>query len=121
MIVSLLDQDFYKLTMQQLVLHQFPNVEVEYDLSIRSKGVDLRPFREDIEREIRDLQSLMLSPKVHDYFITNYADKHEGYVIRNADGFKYEDFASNVAKYVRANHVQTDSHWMHSELIKNQL
>ena len=60
-------------------------------------------------------------PKVHDYFITNYADKHEGYVIRNVDGFKYEDFASNVAKYVRANHVQTDSHWMHSELIKNQL
>lgn len=60
-------------------------------------------------------------PWLHDYFITNYADKHEGYVIRNVDGFKYEDFASNVAKYVRANHVQTDSHWMHSELIKNQL
>lgn len=35
----------------------------------------------------------------------------EGFVVRNADGFAYEDFHKNVAKYVRANHVQTDKHW----------
>lgn len=35
----------------------------------------------------------------------------EGFVIRNVDKFKLGDFSRNVAKYVRANHVQTDEHW----------
>lgn len=38
-------------------------------------------------------------------------DKIEGYVIRNADQFPYEDYDKNVAKWVRENHVQTDQHW----------
>lgn len=35
----------------------------------------------------------------------------EGFVIRITDGFDATDFSMNVAKYVRANHVQTDQHW----------
>lgn len=35
----------------------------------------------------------------------------EGYVIRNANAFPYDMFSSNVAKFVRAHHVQTDEHW----------
>lgn len=45
----------------------------------------------------------------------------EGYVIRNTEQFMYHKFCDNVAKFVRANHVQTDKHWMHSEVIKNKL
>ena len=45
----------------------------------------------------------------------------EGYVIRNAGSFSYESFQDNVAKFVRANHVQTDRHWMNSELVPNRL
>lgn len=37
--------------------------------------------------------------------------KDEGYVIRVADAFSYGQFKSSVAKYVRANHVQTTKHW----------
>ena len=47
--------------------------------------------------------------------------KSEGYVIRNATGFHHSEFGENIAKYVRANHVTTDTHWMHSELIKNTI
>lgn len=36
---------------------------------------------------------------------------HEGLVVRIADGFKYGDFRKSVAKWVRANHVQTVRHW----------
>lgn len=43
----------------------------------------------------------------------------EGFVVRNADGFAYEDFQKNVAKYVRANHVQTDKHWRET-WVKNE-
>lgn len=47
--------------------------------------------------------------------------KQEGYVIRNRDSFNYDDFKCNVGKYVRKSHVQTDKHWMHSELEINNL
>lgn len=36
---------------------------------------------------------------------------NEGFVVRLADSFKYEQFQTCVAKWVRANHVQTDKHW----------
>ena len=38
--------------------------------------------------------------------------RNEGYVVRLADSFRMKDFSKSVAKYVRANHVQTDEHWM---------
>lgn len=58
---------------------------------------------------------------MHKDFMSILGKQHEGYVVRNSESFEYKNFSKNVAKYVRANHVQTDSHWMHSELIKNQL
>tara|TARA_Y100000310_G_scaffold332655_1_gene408647 strand:+ start:182 stop:811 length:630 start_codon:yes stop_codon:yes gene_type:complete len=48
-----------------------------------------------------------------------YGADAEGYVVRNADGFALSDFASNVAKFVRKGHVQTDDHWMHQSIVPN--
>lgn len=48
-------------------------------------------------------------------------EKNEGYVIRNKNSFKYEDFSKNVGKYVRKNHVQTDEHWMKKAVTPNEL
>ena len=45
----------------------------------------------------------------------------EGYVVRSADAFPFSSFSSRVAKYVRAGHVQTTQHWMHSALEPNRL
>lgn len=45
----------------------------------------------------------------------------EGYVVRLADSFRYDDFSISVAKWVRANHVETDKHWRHTQLIQNRL
>jgi len=45
----------------------------------------------------------------------------EGYVVRLTDRFAYEDFPSSLAKWVRAGHVQTDQHWMYTEITPNQL
>lgn len=38
----------------------------------------------------------------------------EGYVVRPTEGFQLADFQSNIAKFVRKDHVQTDQHWMRS-------
>lgn len=47
--------------------------------------------------------------------------QHEGYVVRNRTPFFAREFHMNVAKYVRPNHVTTDSHWMVGKLETNTL
>jgi hypothetical protein len=44
---------------------------------------------------------------------------NEGFVVRLADSFEYSDFGTSVAKWVRASHVQSDKHWMHSAVVPN--
>lgn len=45
----------------------------------------------------------------------------EGLVMRVAEEFAYEDFGKCVAKWVRADHVQTEDHWMHQAVVANKL
>lgn len=47
--------------------------------------------------------------------------KDEGFVLRLADSFHYDEFAQSVAKWVRPAHVQTGEHWMHSTIVPNGL
>lgn len=56
-----------------------------------------------------------LPPKTHD------GNEVEGFVVRVAESFRYEQFRTHVAKYVRANHVQTHGHWIRSVLEQNEL
>lgn len=53
--------------------------------------------------------------------ISKFGGEQEGYVVRNANEFPVEKFSSCVAKFVRAQHVQTDDHWMHRSVIPNHL
>jgi hypothetical protein len=45
----------------------------------------------------------------------------EGFVVRNTESFHYDDFKDNVAKWVRMDHVTSDSHWMFQEIVPNGL
>ncbi|MEU9348612.1 RNA ligase family protein [Streptomyces sp. NPDC048278] len=47
--------------------------------------------------------------------------RQEGYVVRVADGFAAQEFGERVAKWVRAGHVRTDTHWMHAAVVENGL
>ena len=52
-------------------------------------------------------------------------DIQEGYVVRTAEGFHYDDFQQHVAKFVTAEFKKrlknTDDHWMHQEIVPNEL
>lgn len=48
-------------------------------------------------------------------------EKQEGFVVRLADRFSYEDFRLSVAKWVRPAHVTTSDHWMHQAIVPNKL
>ena len=51
-----------------------------------------------------------------------YANRHEGYVVRNVESFNYDDFKSNVAKYVRKGHVGEEvEHWFLKTIVANKL
>jgi len=88
----------------------------------------------DTEKMCKDL-GLKTVPVLHTPFIfdkvTNSVlklhgdnlntNKMEGFVIRNTKSFHYQDFDVNVAKWVRAKHVQTSDHWMSQKIIPNKL
>ncbi|KGR84586.1 RNA ligase family protein [Lysinibacillus odysseyi] len=52
---------------------------------------------------------------------SKFGGAQEGYVVRLAEEFSYENFSTSVAKFVRKNHVQTDQHWMQNAVEPNQL
>ena len=59
-IQSLLDTDYYKLTMMQAVLHHYPNAEVEWAFQSRSDE-DLTPYLGAIRQQIEALAELQMS------------------------------------------------------------
>ncbi|MBY0377626.1 MAG: nicotinate phosphoribosyltransferase, partial [Gammaproteobacteria bacterium] len=64
---SLLDTDFYKLTMMQTVLHQFPSAMVEYKFQCRNPHIDLRPYADELRQAIEELATLSYSREELDY------------------------------------------------------
>lgn len=56
-----------------------------------------------------------------EWIYKTFEKEHEGYVIRLASSFKFEDFTKSLAKYVRPNHIQTDEHWMNKKVEPNGL
>ncbi|RIA31815.1 nicotinate phosphoribosyltransferase [Ectopseudomonas oleovorans] len=57
---NLLDTDFYKLTMMQAVLHNYPNAEVEWEFRCRN-AEDLTPYLAEIRYQIERLSELSLT------------------------------------------------------------
>ena len=54
--------------------------------------------------------------------MSTYGDtEKEGLVIRVSAGFYDANFSTNIAKIVRANHIQTSDHWAKQSVIRNGL
>ncbi|MDE3737953.1 nicotinate phosphoribosyltransferase [Pseudomonas resinovorans] len=58
---NLLDTDFYKLTMMQAVLHNYPNAEVEWEFRCRNDE-DLTPYLAEIRYQIEQLADISITP-----------------------------------------------------------
>lgn len=59
----------------------------------------------ETEKELKDLTLDLVSQP------SALGGNREGIVVRNAGEFPNEDFGANVMKWVRKNHVKTDTHW----------
>lgn len=67
LIRSLLDTDFYKFTMMQVVLHQQPAARVQYCFKCRTQGVDFSRCVDDIEAELEALCQLRFAEEELEY------------------------------------------------------
>jgi hypothetical protein len=78
-------------------------------------------------------QEWLLQSKLSDLAETAIEHGHEGIVVRTMYPFPYGSFegyetsngktawrVASIAKYVRANHVQTDDHWSQQAIVKNE-
>ncbi|MEV4363854.1 RNA ligase family protein [Nonomuraea sp. NPDC049625] len=77
---------------------------------LRGLGVPVPPVLWRGVFDERALRGLRLDP-----------ERQEGYVVRAAEGFGRAEFAGRVAKWVRPQHVRTDTHWMHATVVPNAL
>jgi len=59
-IQNLLDTDFYKITMMQAVLHNYPNAEVEWEFRCRN-GEDLSPYLAEIRYQVEQLAEVSVT------------------------------------------------------------
>ncbi len=48
-------------------------------------------------------------------------ETQEGFVVRTTAAFKEKEMPTHLAKYVREGHVQSETHWMNAELVRNGL
>ena len=48
-------------------------------------------------------------------------DPCEGYVVRLAGGYYFEDFGKSIGKYVSSGFVIGDTHWMYDKIIPNEI
>lgn len=70
MIKSLLDTDLYKFTMQQAVLHNFPDAIVKYKFKCRNQNADFSKAFPMIQYEIKKLNGLSATKEELDYLKT---------------------------------------------------
>jgi hypothetical protein len=90
------------------------------------EGVSMRDIYEITDYEDTDLDDYFFEDFRHliieDYPLEKFAQEvQEGYVLRIADGFEYNDFDKFISKNVRKGHVQTSNFWLNETIIPNKL
>lgn len=69
-ITSMIDTDLYKLTMAQVVLHQYHTAKVAYEFRCRNKGVKLGYLAEELRQQIEQWRYIRLTLE-EKYYLTN--------------------------------------------------
>lgn len=111
------------------ICYKFENVDDTFQVfgyATKSNGVDMMHSWSDVEKicdvfklkhvdviykGLYDKDKIMKAFEKTKNELAKDGQDIEGFVVRNANSFNCADFSKNVAKYVRANHVQTDKHW----------
>lgn len=109
-ITSMLDTDFYKLTMMQGVLHQYPNAQVEWAFKCRNSE-DLVPHIDEIRRQINLLSNLRLTVDEESYLSSISYFKPD--FVRFLKIFRYNPEYVHVEVVDNELSIRMDGPWLH--------
>lgn len=87
-------------------------------IKMRCALLGLKTVRE-IYRGIYDKDKIMKAFEDVKTELAQNGQDIEGFVVRDVESFGLDEFQKHVAKFVRANHVQTDKHWRET-WVKNE-
>lgn len=115
MIKSLLDQDLYKFSMQQGILHQFPNTDVKFEFfcrSGRSFGANLVKLIPQIKQEIKNLCTLSFTEEELQFLKDKLYYLKPDY-INFLSIFRLEEKFVNVYEKYDQLHIEIHGPWLH--------
>lgn len=114
----MLDQDQYKFSMLQAVLHQHPGATVEYQFKCRTNGVDFRAYVNDIIKEVNKMcRELVFHKDELDYLSSLRFMKSD--TIQFLKLFKFDyDFVNIIADLKGTLHISIKGPWLHTILFE---
>lgn len=117
-IESMLDNDLYKFTMLQAVLHQHPGAMVEYAFKCRTDGIDFRAYESDIIKEINKMcRELQFTKEELEYLGDLRFMKKD--TIQFLKLFKFDyDYVKIVVDGGGELHVNIKGPWLHTILFE---
>lgn len=78
---SILDTDLYKLTMQNLVLHLYPDAVVKYKFNNRNKTMKFNTvFLSRLKQEIESMSTISLEKEEKEFLRNNHPELKESYI-----------------------------------------
>jgi nicotinate phosphoribosyltransferase len=110
-ITSVLDSDLYKFTMQQCVLHQYPEVEVGYEFRCRNKDVKLGFLADEIREQIDAMKNLCLTPEERNYLLLSCPFLTSDYLDYLTE-YRFDRGQVNVSKWNGNLLIGIDGKWV---------
>lgn len=117
-ITSMLDTDFYKLTMMQAVHHQYPDAHVKWEFRCRNSE-DLLPYMEEIQREVDNLSKLSLTDEEEAYL--NGISFMKPDFVRLLKLFRYDMGCIRIFEESKELCIRLDGPWSHNILFETQV
>jgi len=118
-ITSALDNDLYKFTMQQAILHQFSGAEVEYQFKCRTDGIDFRGYLDEIIREVNKFCRNTIFTKLELEYMGDTQRFLKKDYLQFLSLFKFNyDYIKIVADEKGTLHVNIKGPWLHTILFE---
>ena len=117
-IESMIDNDLYKFTMLQAILHQHPGAMVEYAFKCRTDGIDFRAYADKIIGEVNKMcRELRFTKEDLEYLGDLRFMKKDTMQFLKLFRFDY-DYVKIVADESGQLHIRVEGPWLHTILFE---
>lgn len=107
---SILDNDFYKFTMQCAVLKLFPNIKGRYKFINRGKHQFPEGFATAMQEAVNEMAQLKLTKKEKEFLKTNCPYLNPAY-IDFLEGYRYDPSEVKIKQEGNDLEVEVEGHW----------